>query len=63
MKKPFDLVKVSDSLTINRYQNGWMVEITGRNSAEDWKTCKVVCTTEAELLDLIKQYNLTNLED
>ena len=51
------LSKVNESITINRYNNGWMVEIGGRDKKEEWIPSKLVCTTEVEVLDLIKQYN------
>ena len=51
------LVKVNESVTINRYDNGWMVEIGGRNKKDDWANTKIVCNTEAEVLELIKEYN------
>ena len=51
------LVKVNESITINRYDNGWMVEIGGRNKKDDWANTKTICNTEAEVLDLIKEYN------
>jgi glycine cleavage system H lipoate-binding protein len=56
------LAKVSESITINRYDNGWMVEIGGRDKKEDWKTSKTLCNTEAELLDLIREYNTMDLD-
>jgi hypothetical protein len=57
------LVKVNDSFTINRYDNGWMVEIGGRDKAEDWKTAKIMCNTEEELIALIKEYNTMDIND
>ena len=57
------LTKVNDSLTVNRYDNGWMVEISGRDDEDDWKSTKILCNTEEELLDLIKEYNSTELND
>jgi len=57
------LAKVNDSLTINRYDNGWMVEVGGRDDDNDWKTAKVLCNTEAELVDLIKEYNSMDLDN
>ena len=56
------LNKVSDSITVNRYDNGWMVEIGGRNKENDWATSKLLCTNEEELIALIKEYNATELE-
>jgi len=57
MAKLTKLTKVNDSFTINRYDNGWMVEIGGRNKKDDWVNSKTLCNTEAELIDLIKEYN------
>jgi hypothetical protein len=39
------LTKVSDSLTVNMYDNGFMVEVGGRDSESDWKTAKIMCPT------------------
>jgi len=63
MSKLSKLTKVNDSLTVNRYDNGWMVEISGRDDEDDWKSTKILCNTEEELLDLIKEYNSTELND
>jgi hypothetical protein len=57
------LAKVNDSFTVNRYDNGWMVEVGGRNKKEDWATAKIMCTTEDELVDLIKEYNSMDLDN
>ena len=62
MTKLVKLVKVSESLSINRYDNGWMVEISGRDKKEDWKTTKTLCNTEEEVIALIKEYNSMDLE-
>jgi len=57
------LVKVNDSFSVNRYDNGWMVEISGRDKKEDWKTAKIMCNTEEELIALIKEYNSMEIND
>lgn len=57
------LVKVNDSFTINRYDNGWMAEISGRNKKDDWVTAKIMCNTEDELVALIKEYNSMDIND
>lgn len=62
MAKLTKLSKVSESITINRYDNGWMVEIGGRNKKEDWANTKTLCNTEEELLALIKEYNTMELD-
>lgn len=56
------LAKVNESITINRYDNGWMVEIGGRDDDGEWKNCKIVCNTEAEVLDVVKEYNTMGLD-
>lgn len=63
MAKLAKLVKVNESMTINRYDNGWMVEIGGRNKKDDWANTKTICNTEAEVLDLIKEYNTIPLAE
>ena len=62
MAKLSKLAKVNDSFSVNRYDNGWMVEVGGRDKKEDWKNCKVLCNTEDELIALIKEYNAMDLE-
>ena len=54
-KKLNKLAKVNESFTINRYDNGYMIEVGGRDQENDWKNCKVMCSTEAELLEVIKE--------
>jgi hypothetical protein len=63
MAKLAKLVKVNDSFTVNRYDNGWMVEIGGRNKKDDWANTKILCNTEDELIALIKEYNSTDLSE
>jgi hypothetical protein len=62
MAKLSKLAKVNESITINRYDNGWMVEISGRNKKEDWATTKTLCNTQEELIELIKEYNNMELD-
>jgi hypothetical protein len=49
------LVKVNESFTINRYDNGFMIEVGGRDDNDDWKNAKVIVSTEDELIDAIKE--------
>jgi hypothetical protein len=49
------LAKVNESFTVNRYDNGFMIEVGGRDSESDWKTAKVLCSTEEELFEVIKE--------
>jgi hypothetical protein len=49
------LVKVNENFTINRYDNGFMIEVGGRDDNDDWKSAKVIVSTEDELIDAIKE--------
>jgi hypothetical protein len=62
MSKLAKLAKVNESITINRYDNGWMVEIGGRSKKEDWSTTKTLCNTEEEVLALVKEWNTLPLD-
>jgi hypothetical protein len=55
MKVSDKLSKVSDSLTVNMYDNGYMVEVSGRNDDGDWATAKVLCSTLDEVNAVIKE--------
>ena len=63
MAKLDKLAKVNESITINRYDNGWMIEIGGRDKKEDWKTTKTMCNTEDELIAVIKEWNSKDLDN
>ena len=47
--------KVNESFTINRYDNGYMIEVSGRDEENDWKNCKILCTTREELFEVINE--------
>ena len=49
------LVKVNDSFSINMYDNGFMVELSGRNSEDDWKSARIMCQTLEEVYAVIKE--------
>ena len=56
MAKLTKLAKVNESFTVYRYDNGFMIEVGGRDSESEWKTAQVMCSTEAELFEVIKVY-------
>lgn len=62
-KKLTKLAKVNESITINRYDNGFMVEVGGRDDESDWKTAKVLCNTEDEMLAVVKEWNTMEVAD
>lgn len=49
------LAKVNDNLTVNMYDNGFMVEIGGRDHREEWATAKILVPTLDDLMALIKE--------
>ncbi len=62
-KKLNKLSTVNESFTINRYDNGYMIEVGGRDKENDWKNCKVLCSTEAELFEVIKEALSMEMDD
>jgi len=61
-KKLNKLTKVNESFTVNRYDNGFMIEVGGRDDDNEWKNCKILCSTEAELIEVIKEALLMELD-
>ena len=49
------LAKANDTLSVHIYDNGFMVEVSGRASDDDWKTAKIMCSTLDELMAVIKE--------
>lgn len=49
------LIKVNESFTVNMYDNGYMIEIGGRNQNDDWANAKILVPTIEELVELIKE--------
>lgn len=63
MAKLSKLAKVNESFTINRYDNGWMVDVGGRNDEDEWANTKILCNTEEELIAIVKEYNTMKLDN
>lgn len=55
MKIEDKLTKISDSFTVNMYDNGYMFEASGRDSESDWASVKILCNSLDELVQLIKE--------
>lgn len=62
MTKLAKLAKVNESITVNRYDNGFMVEVSGRDDENDWKTAKVLCGTEEDMIAVVKEWNSMELD-
>ena len=63
MAKLNKLAKVNENISINRYDNGWMIEVSGRDKKEEWKTAKIMCNTEEELVAVVKEWNSMDLDN
>jgi len=61
-KKIDKLVSISEDLYIHRYDNGFMVETSGRDKKGEYKTLKIICNTEEEVVALVKEANLLPLD-
>jgi hypothetical protein len=55
MKLSDKFVKCNDNLTVNLYDNGFMVEVSGRSSEDDWKSAKILCQTLDEVYSVIAE--------
>ena len=62
MAKLNKLDKVNESITINRYDNGFMVEVGGRDKENDWKTAKVLCSTEEEMMAVVREWTTMEID-
>jgi len=50
------LDKAIESFTVNRYDNGFMIEVSGRDKNNDWVTpSQILCNSEEDLLAVIKE--------
>jgi hypothetical protein len=56
------LAKVNDNFTVNMYDNGFMVEIGGRDHDDEWKTAKIICNTLEDLIAVITEAAATTRE-
>ncbi len=57
------LTKINESYTINRYDNGFMVEAGGRNKKGDYVNVKILCNTVEEVLALVKEAGEMDLDN
>jgi len=55
MKIADKLKKINDSLTINLYDNGYMVEVNGRDFDDDYTQVKIVCLTVEQINEVIAE--------
>lgn len=51
------LAKADDTLVINRYDNGFMVEVSGQDVTDNWASAKIVVSTISEVNALVENWN------
>ena len=56
------LIKINESYTVYRYDNGFMIEAGGRNKKGDYVTAKILCNTLDEVLILAKEAGEMDLD-
>ena len=49
------LIKVNENFTINMYDNGYLVEIGGKDAENEWKIARIMVTTIEELVELVQE--------
>jgi len=48
-----DIVTINETISINRYSNGFMVEYSGQDAQGDYRTQKLVCNDEKRVHELL----------
>ena len=62
MAKLTKLVKVNESITVNRYDNGWMVEVSGEDlTGDEWPSKKIICSDLKNVLTLLEEHSKIKL--
>jgi len=62
-KKLNKLAKVNESFTVYRYDNGFMIEVSGRDRNNYYKTTKIMCNTQDDLIETVKEALSMDLDD
>jgi hypothetical protein len=55
MKLNEKLEKVNDNFSVYMYDNGFMLEISGRDDNGEWATAKILCKDMDNLISLIRE--------
>ena len=49
------LSKVNENFTIYMYDNGFMIEINGRDADDEWATAKIMVNSVDDLIGLVRE--------
>lgn len=51
------LKKINGSFEVTLFDNGYSLQISGRDDEDEWAEAKIICSTVEELVELIKDLN------
>jgi hypothetical protein len=54
-------MNVSDSVTVNRYENGWMVEVSGNDQEDSWQNKKFIFADLKNVFTFLEEYSKIKL--
>ena len=54
-------MNVSESVTLNRYENGWMVEVSGNDYDDRWQNKKFIFPDLKNVLTFVEEYSKIKL--
>ena len=57
------LTKINESYTVNMYDNGYMVEASGRNKKGDYVTAKIMCSSIDEVVELVREASVMDKDN
>ena len=49
------LTQVNENFSITMYDNGFLLEISGKREDDDWRTAKIMVPTVEQLLELVRE--------
>lgn len=55
MKISDKLFKVDESLSIHMYDNGYMIEVGGRDDEDNWASAKILCDSLEKIFEYITE--------
>lgn len=56
MKIADKLQRVNGSLTVRRYDNGFLVEVPGHDSNDNWTNVELIANPIEEVIELLKEF-------
>lgn len=54
-------MNVQDSVSIDRYENGWMVQVSGNDHNDEWQSKKFIFSDLKNVLTFLEEYSKIKL--